>query len=247
MPKVAMDYSKTVIYHFVCNDKTIKCSYVGSTTNFNKRKGDHKKCCNHETDKNYHYNVYQTIREHGGWSNWNMIPLEEFPCENGIQQMIREQYWINQLQPDLNCRASYREGETIAEKRKNDYKQNAEKIKEKSKSYREENAETIKERKKKHYKKNAETIIEKQKEYYRQNAEKIKEYYKQNAEKKKEKHKEYNEKNKDKIKEKQSKKYTCDCGSNCSHSNKSSHEKSKKHLAYLKAHFELQNIMINYV
>ena len=129
MPKVSMDYSKTIIYHFVCQDTNIKCSYIGSTTNFSKRKGQHKANCNMETAEHHHYKVYQTIRDNGGWTNWKMKPLEEFPCENKTQQMIREQHWIDQLKPELNCRASYLEGTKL----------------EKWKAYREANKDKIKE------------------------------------------------------------------------------------------------------
>ncbi len=210
MPKVAMDYSKTVIYHFTCKDETIKCSYVGSTTNFNKRKWEHKKCCNLETGtgKNYRLKVYQTIREHGGWLNWDMIPLEEFPCENRTQQLIREQHWIDKLKPELNCIASYNE-KTKAERHKEYYEANSEKIKEQAKEYREANSESIKKQ--------------------------SKEYYEANSEKLKKKRKEYYETNKDKIKEQISKKYTCECGSICSHGDKSRHEKTVKHQTFISA------------
>jgi hypothetical protein len=118
MPRVAIDFSKTVIYHFVCKDEMVAYSYVGSTTNFNKRKGQHKSSCNIETADHHQYKLYQIIRDHGGWDNWDMKPIEEFPCENKIQQVIREQYWINQLKPEMNCRVSYREGQTVSEKNK---------------------------------------------------------------------------------------------------------------------------------
>jgi hypothetical protein len=136
-----------------------------------------------------------------------MIPLEEFQCENNTQQRIREQYWINQLKPDLNCRASYSE-KTIAEYQKEYYEANAEKIIEQNKEY---------------YEANAKKIIEQKKEYYEANAEKIREYQKK-----------WYEANAEKIKEQISKKYTCECGVICSHINKSRHEKSKKHQAHLK-------------
>ncbi len=113
MPRVAMDFSKTVIYHFVCKDEMIKCSYVGSTTNFNKRKNCHKTNCNNETLRDHHIKIYQTIKANGGWTNWEMKPLEEFPCENKTQQVIREQYWIDQLKPKMNCYKSYQPLEQI--------------------------------------------------------------------------------------------------------------------------------------
>lgn len=118
MPRVATDYSKTVIYCFVCQDKTITCSYVGSTTDIVKRKCCHKSRCHNQTDKRYNYSLYQTIRDNGGWTNWTMMPLEEYPCENSIQQRIREQYWIDKLKPELNCNVAYHTEETLKEKRK---------------------------------------------------------------------------------------------------------------------------------
>jgi len=206
MPKVAMDYSKTVIYHFVCQDEMIKCSYVGSTTNFSKRKGQHKADCTNEIGKHYHYKVYQTIRENGGWSNWEMKPLEEFPCENKTQQMIREQYWIDQLKPEMNCKASYLEG-TKSEKVNAYYKANTETIKEQHKIYQKINSDKIKEQKK--------------------------EYREANKDQIKERKKVYREANADKIKEKKSIKYTCECGSVICFDHKAGHERSQKHQTFL--------------
>jgi len=42
MPKQKIDYSKGLIYKLVCRDVTVKDAYVGSTTNFDQRKGGHK-------------------------------------------------------------------------------------------------------------------------------------------------------------------------------------------------------------
>ena len=38
MPKTSLDYKKAAIYRIVCRDVTLKETYVGSTTNFEKRK-----------------------------------------------------------------------------------------------------------------------------------------------------------------------------------------------------------------
>lgn len=108
MPRIAMDFSKTIIYRFVCQDETIICSYVGSTTNFVKRKNSHKSLCHKEGHKDYNLKLYKNIRDNGGWDNWKMIPLEEHPCENYIQQLIREQYWIDKLNPTLNNKKAFR-------------------------------------------------------------------------------------------------------------------------------------------
>jgi hypothetical protein len=217
-----MDFSKTVIYHFVCKDEMIKCSYVGSTTNFNKRKCQHKTDCKIETSKNYHYKIYQTIREHGGWINWDMKPLEEFPCENKTQQVMREQYWIDQLKPELNCHVAYREGENTCEKQKKWREANLVAIKEKSKARYELNKDTVIEKSKARYELNKDTIIEKCKAYREANAEVLVE-----------KRKAYREKNAELIKEKKSVKYTCDCGSIICINDKAQHERSMKHQAFI--------------
>ena len=50
MPLIPIDYSKTIIYKIVCNDLNICVVYVGSTTDFIRRKNEHKptihkNCC----------------------------------------------------------------------------------------------------------------------------------------------------------------------------------------------------------
>ena len=42
MPKSVIDYSNTVIYQIYCKNETVKEIYVGHTTNFIKRKYQHK-------------------------------------------------------------------------------------------------------------------------------------------------------------------------------------------------------------
>ena len=100
MPRKSINYSKTIIYHFVCNNPEITYTYVGNTTNYVNRKNKHKKDCHNE--KYQEQEVYKVINENGGWKNWEMVPLEEYPCENEIQARIREQYWIDTLKAKMN-------------------------------------------------------------------------------------------------------------------------------------------------
>ena len=170
MPRVAMDFSKTVIYHFVCKDEMIKCSYVGSTTNFVKRKYQHKNACKLDKRK-----LYQTIRDNGGWDNWCMKPLEEFPCENKIQQFIREQYWIDKLKPEMNCLPAYltEEGKVVG--RQNAIKKytdtHVEKVNETIKKYRETHKEQLNDKAKEYY-----HIIKDNDEYKTKKKEYLKKY-----------------------------------------------------------------------
>jgi len=50
--------------------------------------------------------VYATIRENGGWDSFKMVPIEEFECDTKLQAHIREQYWIDTLQSNMNTRGS---------------------------------------------------------------------------------------------------------------------------------------------
>ena len=43
MPKDTIDYSNTIIYKIYCNDSSVTDIYIGHTTNFIKRKYQHKK------------------------------------------------------------------------------------------------------------------------------------------------------------------------------------------------------------
>jgi len=67
------DYSKTIIYKLINYDYP-ELVYVGSTTNFIKRKQNHKKnSCLNSNIKQTNLKLYQVIRNNGGWENWNMI------------------------------------------------------------------------------------------------------------------------------------------------------------------------------
>ena len=157
-----MDYSKTIVYHFVCQNTNIKCSYVGSTTNFSKRKNKHKKDCHNEQGKSYNLKIYQAIRDNGGWDNWTMSPLEEYPCENSIQQRIREQHWIDTLNAELNMVRAYT-NEEDAKKNKN----------QKSRIHYNDTIEYQIQRKADFYTENKEMIDNRNRLYYETNREKI--------------------------------------------------------------------------
>jgi len=159
MPRKAIDYSKIVIYKIVCNDLTIKDTYVGSTTDFRKRKWNHKATYNAEKS----FKIYKTIRENGGWENWSMIEIEKFPCKDGNEAHTRERYWFEQLQATLNTNFPKR---TNAE-------------------YRETHVEQVKEYQATYNKENAEIKRQKSNQYYASHIEQIKQKNKRNYEKRK--------------------------------------------------------------
>jgi predicted GIY-YIG superfamily endonuclease len=63
MPRVPINYAKTVIYKIVCNDLSITECYVGHTTDFVRRRQNHKYHCTHENDEKHNLKIYKTIRE----------------------------------------------------------------------------------------------------------------------------------------------------------------------------------------
>ena len=81
-------------YEIVCKDEDKDFIYIGSTKDFKNRKYQHKSACINQTDKQHYYQLYQFIRENGGWDNFNMNPIEICECETKTHARIREQFWI---------------------------------------------------------------------------------------------------------------------------------------------------------
>ena len=92
MPKVAVNYTNTVIYKIV-NIATGEILYIVSTTNFVKRKCMHKR--NTATDNG---KLYQDIRSLGGWDQVLMIMVEKYTeCKNSLEKLKREREWYDEL------------------------------------------------------------------------------------------------------------------------------------------------------
>jgi hypothetical protein len=97
MPRLAIDYSKTVIYKIVCNDLNIMDCYVGYTTDFVRRKSNHKGHCNNGKGKSYDFKVYKTRGENGGWDNWTMVEVEKYPWNDANEATAKEGKWFERL------------------------------------------------------------------------------------------------------------------------------------------------------
>lgn len=106
MPRLPIDYSKTVIYKIVCNNLNIKDLYVGSTTDFRRRKSQHKSSC----EANKILKVYTMINANGGWDNWTMIEIEKYTdCLDGNQSRTRERHYYELLNANMNSRMPIQE------------------------------------------------------------------------------------------------------------------------------------------
>ena len=158
MPKQFIDYSKTIIYKIVCNDLNITDVYVGHTTNFIKRKAQHKSDCNNINRKAYNFKIYNTIRNNGDFENWSMIEIEKYPCNDINEACSRERYWYELLNAKLNTNYPAR---NKTEYNKDYYQDN----KEYKKEYRDNNKDKMQEY---------------NKVYYENNKNKIKEYQEKN-------------------------------------------------------------------
>ena len=88
MPKNEIDYSVTTIYKLCCKNTDVNDVYIGHTTNFIKRKHHHKMCC---INSNNTLRIYETMRQNGGWDEWDMIEIEKYNCKNAEEALFHEQ------------------------------------------------------------------------------------------------------------------------------------------------------------
>ena len=177
MPKIDIDYEKTLIYKLIkkdaINDENI---YIGSTTNFIQRKHGHKTSCNNKKSKKYNFKKYQYIRENGGWDEWNMIEIEKYPCNDDNEARAREEYHRRYFNATLNSQRCHTTDEEKIINKKELYKEyrenNVEKEKERHRLYRENNVEKEKERHRLYNENNKEKLKEYRKLHYENNKEK---------------------------------------------------------------------------
>jgi len=106
MAPKAIDYSNTIIYKLEHeDDKTL--FYVGSTTDFIRRKASHKSQCNNLNSKAYNCKVYQMIRDNGGWPAFKMVELKKFPCNDANEAFAEEENFRKALKPIMNSIKAY--------------------------------------------------------------------------------------------------------------------------------------------
>jgi len=192
-------YQNSLIYKLKHNEDYDDTNiYVGSTSNFKNRKNQHKNACFNEKNKRYNLSIYQYIRDNGGWDNWVMIPIEQYPCNSKKELLIRERHHIDLLRPTFNKQIPTRTPKEYREDNKENYKKwrednkkaiseydkkwrkaNKEKKQKNHKKWRESHKEEIKEKKKQNYEANKEQILERTKDYYENNKEIINQNKKQ--------------------------------------------------------------------
>jgi hypothetical protein len=149
MPKKPIDWSKCIIYKIYKDG--VDDFYIGSTTQFIKRKNQHKSASKIDEKKK----IYKIIRDNGGWDEWIMTAIEEYKdCENQTQARIREEEWRFKLNATMNTLKAYLSIEEKKEYYKEYYKINIDKIKKQSTDYYNKNSDKIKKQSTENYNKN---------------------------------------------------------------------------------------------
>ena len=217
MPLTKVDYSKTTIYK-IQHKEIDELLYVGSTTDFTRRKAEHKRLCNNANSKHHNLKVYQMMRDNGGFDCFNIIVIKDFPCNTKQEALIEEDRCMREMKVSMNSKKAYTTPEERREylkmyrevnikKMKQYYDDNRYRIIERVKQYRNEHREQIAERRQKNYEMNKSKILEENKQKY--------------------------ERNKEQILERRKNKITCDCGCVIRRDGLSEHKRSKKHKNYL--------------
>lgn len=120
----------------ISRDGMSEC-YIGSTFDFDIRKGNHISVCNNVKSKSHNLKVYSFIRENGGFQKWKMEIIEKVLASTQRQLDAYEDIHIIKLKPALNsCRAK--------RSREQYYIDNKEKLNKKSKEHYLENREELK-------------------------------------------------------------------------------------------------------
>ena len=202
-----------VMYKICPKNKDLNFCYIGKTKNFVNRKRQHIRNTICEDDvKHYHLKQYETIRNNGGWTEWEMVEIDKIYGKTKLESRMREQELIDENNANLNSVSAFVCEEKKAATKKactEKYRlENKELLKEQTKQYKEEHKDVISEQMKKYRLENKEKINEKTKEYKENNKEKHQEWQKvwqeKNKEILKEKRKIYDAKKKqEKLEQKQ--------------------------------------------
>ena len=116
MPKTNINYNNSVIYKIQHHEK-LDLIYVGSTTDFTRRKAAHKNTCNNSHGKNYNVKLYKMIRYNGGWIAFKMVIIKVYPCLSKTELLIEEDRMMMELKTSLNSIKSHCSEDEIKRRR----------------------------------------------------------------------------------------------------------------------------------
>ena len=90
------------VYKLKCKDTNITEFYIGSSTNFIKRKQSHKDNTINLNRREYCLPLYMFINVNGGFENWDYEIIKEYKFITKKELTINEQAYIELLKPHLN-------------------------------------------------------------------------------------------------------------------------------------------------
>ena len=160
MPKSSINFQNTVIYKIQHIEKD-ELIYIGHTTNFTRRKCEHKSCCSNEKSKGFNLKIYKLIRQNGGWELFNMIELYKFPCNNSREAEFEEDKVMREYKSCMNSQPAISKPEDHKEKCKIYRDKNKVEIAKCTKLYNNINRDKIKEYKQQYRLENLDKIKEK--------------------------------------------------------------------------------------
>ena len=168
------------MYKIQPKNTNLMFSYIGHTTLFNKRYEAHKRNTTNIKDcKHYNLKIYQTIRDNGGWDEWEMIEIEKAVYLTKLEARMREQELMIIHNSNLNtCKAFITEDERKKKKKEIITKyisENVELIKEQQKQYKQAHKDVIKEQMRIYRQEHKAEIYEQKKAYQKLHEEKFKE------------------------------------------------------------------------
>ena len=97
-------FSKFCIYQIYPTniEASDNCRYIGSTVNFNRRKAQHRKNTTNKRSKLYNSSLYVFIRQMGGFDNFIIEKIIDYPCESKAQGLLKEKEYIMNAKSLLN-------------------------------------------------------------------------------------------------------------------------------------------------
>ena len=163
MPKKTPNYENTVIYKIQHSEKE-DLLYVGSTTDFTKRKYAHKQVCNNPEHRNHNLKLYQTICANGGWDSFKMLVVKNFPCYDKRQAEAEEDRIMRELKANLNMKSAVLDKIKMRQNKLEYRANNKDAIKNKEREYRENHREQYADHCKRYYKEHKQEIDDRKKE-----------------------------------------------------------------------------------
>ena len=137
---------------YIIRHKESDNSYIGSTTDFDKRVIKHKSDYKNIKGHGFQRKVYEFIRDNGGWDNFDMVKICD--CEKE-ERYIKEQEHMDKMKPTLNDMRAYGVNKFMAaNQKKNHYNKNKKEMLERSINWRNENRDKYLEIRRKSYQKN---------------------------------------------------------------------------------------------